>query len=113
MDSPVVVGLRIAGKIDEADMDRVIAAVSEKLDDTDERLRIYVELGDWSGISLPALFKDLRFGLPRLRRFAKKAVVTEKKWAATLADIADRLFSIEVRAFGPEQKDEALEWVSA
>jgi hypothetical protein len=111
MDREDVVGYRISGRIHRSDLDRVIGEIELLLKHHD-KLRIYAEVESLDGITIPALIEDLRFGLQRLRRFEREAIVSDKKWLATLAGIGDKLFpSIEVRHFSWDQKIEALAWV--
>ncbi len=109
--APKVLGLRINGKIHEEDMDKMIAVCKEKME-REERIAVYVEVEEMGGISFNALVEDLKFALPNLKRFSKKAVVSDIKWHEPLIKVGDKLFpSIEVRHYNPDQKKEALEWV--
>ncbi|NDV27420.1 STAS/SEC14 domain-containing protein [Desulfovibrio sp. JC010] len=109
--APKVLGLKIKGKIREEDMQNMISVCEKKME-SEERIAVYVEVVEMGGITFDALIEDLKFALPNLKRFFKKAVVSENKWHEPLIKIGDKLFpSIEVRHFSPEQKDEALKWV--
>ncbi|WP_421903323.1 STAS/SEC14 domain-containing protein [Maridesulfovibrio sp.] len=109
--APKVLGLKIDGKIQEEDMSNMIAVCEKKMENID-RIAVYVEVVEMGGISFSALVEDLKFALPNLKRFSKKAVVSDIKWHESLVKIGDKLFpSIEVRHYSPEQRDEALEWV--
>ncbi|MFW5499983.1 MULTISPECIES: STAS/SEC14 domain-containing protein [unclassified Maridesulfovibrio] len=109
--APKVLGLRINGKINEEDMDKMIAVCKEKME-KEERIAVYVEVEEMGGISFNALVEDLKFALPNLKRFYKKAVVSDIRWHEQLIKVGDKLFpSIEVRHYNPDQRDEALEWV--
>jgi hypothetical protein len=113
IQSPIVVGMKIKGKISKDGIGQVLALVKEKMENTDERLHIYVELEAWSGISLAAFVEDVKFAIPNLRKFAKKAVVTDKSWVATLGEIGDKFFpSIEFKTFTFEEKKDALRWIT-
>ena len=107
-----VIGLRISGRIEKSDMDRVVQATEEKFALAD-KLGIFVEVESFGGISFEALMEDIRFAFPNLKRFDKKAVVSDKQWHGTMARISDKLFpGIEVRHFAPEQREEALRWLA-
>ncbi|WP_320174313.1 STAS/SEC14 domain-containing protein [Maridesulfovibrio sp.] len=109
--APKVLGLKINGKIHEEDMNKMIAVCKKKMEES-ERIAVYVEVEEMGGISFNALVEDLKFALPNLKRFSKKAVVSEIKWHEPLIKVSDKLFpSIEVRHYNPDQRDEALEWV--
>ena len=106
-----VIGVRIAGKMEKADIDKTTQAIEEKLT-VHDKVNIYAEIESFEGISLEALVADIKFAFPHLRDFNKKAVVSEKQWIENLVAIGDKLFpSVEVRHFSFDQKDEALKWV--
>lgn len=110
-DREDVVGYRISGMVHRADLAPVVTEL-ERLLKHHDKLRVYVEVESFDGITLPALIEDLRFGLSNLRRFEREAIVSDKQWLARLAGIGDKLFpSIAVRHFSWEQKIEALAWV--
>ena len=106
-----VIGLRISGKMEKADIDKAAEAIEEKLIMHD-KVDLYAEIASFEGISLEALVADIKFALPHLRDFEKQAVVSDKHWIEHLVAIGNKLFpSIEVRHFTFDQKDEALKWV--
>ncbi|BDQ36448.1 hypothetical protein SYK_08080 [Pseudodesulfovibrio nedwellii] len=110
--STKTVGIKISGKITKDGMEEVIKKVKTTMGKTDERLNIYVELDKWEGFTLAALYEDIKFALPNMRRFAKEAIVTDKGWITNLVKVSDKLFpSIELRTYTTEEKGEALIWI--
>jgi len=111
IESSKAIGLRVSGKIEEEDIKLVIDAVNEKFK-YEEKLAIYVELVEFGGISMKALIEDIKFAFPNLKKFTKKAVVSDKSWHETLTEISDKLFPfIELKHFGIEEKEKAKLWV--
>jgi hypothetical protein len=109
--SPRAIGIKIAGKIERPDVDKLRKAIDEKLEHTG-KLGAYVELESFGGISLDALVEDLKLFIPYLNKFDKKAVVSDEEWVSNIAEIAGKLVpGIEVRHFNQKQKVEAMEWV--
>ncbi len=108
-----VIGVRISGKMEKADIDKTAKAIEEKLA-VHDKVNIYAEIESFEGISLEALIADIRFAFPHLRDFEKKAIVSEKHWIESLVAIGDKLFpSADVRHFSFDRKDEAIKWVQA
>ena len=67
-----------------------------------------------TGLSLTSLTEDLKFAMPYLRKFAKKAMGTDKSGGVTLGEIGDIFFpSIELKAFMFDEKKDALNWIQA
>lgn len=107
-----IIGLDINGRIEAKDIQRVIPSLEKKLRQK-ERLRIYVEVHNWSGISLGAFIQNLKFSLQHYQDFEKKAIVSDRQWLESLAAISNTLFpSIEVKHFTLDEKDKALEWIN-
>lgn len=106
-----IIALEIDGRIDGEDIDRITKLIEKRLN-TGEKLRIYVEVNNFSGMSLGALIKDLRFSLQHLQDFEKEAIISDRQWLEGLAALGNTLFSgIEVKHFTPDEKDRALTWV--
>ncbi len=110
-----VVGLKIAGTITGHDIDRATAAVEAALGRHD-RIGLFADAVEWSGMTPEAFAKDLRYGLGKIGewgRFARAAVVTDKEWLRGIVRLEDRLFPrIELKAFPESQRDEAFAWAS-
>lgn len=107
-----VVGLKIENKIEAADIDRIAQLIEAKLQQT-KKLRIYAEVVSWSGMSIKALLKDLRFGLRHFQDLEKEVIVSDLRWLERLAKTSDRLFSqIEIKHFSTAEKDKAWEFVA-
>lgn len=106
-----VVGCKVDGRIEKEDILKITHYVEEKLK-TNEKLRIYVELEKIGLVKPEALFKDIQFAVKHFKKFEKKVVVTDKKWAKKITPIIDKLFpKIELKCFESSKKAEALEWV--
>jgi intergrase/recombinase len=109
-NSEHVIGCKIDGRINKEDIEKLETYIEDKLS-KNKKLRIYVEVLKLEGISLEAVFKDLKLGIKHFNDFDKKAVVTDKDWMKKVAAIADKIFlNIEVRCFSFEDKEKALEW---
>ena len=94
-----IIGVEIDGWIDAEDIDRIVKLVELRLD-AGEKLRIYAEVTNWSGMSLAAFIKDFGFGLQHLKDFDREAIVSDGKWLEALAALGNTLFSsIEVKHF--------------
>lgn len=107
-----IIGLIVDGKIEAKDLTNVMQSIEKKLKQQ-EKLRIYAEVNNWSGMSLEALIEDLKFSLQHFKDFDKEAIVSDIWWLENLAAIGNILFSnIEVKHFRFADRDKALEWIS-
>ena len=108
-----VIGIRISGKMEKADIDKTTRVVEEKLA-IHKKINIYVEVESFHGISLDALMADIKFILPHFRDFDKKAIISEKHWIEQMVAIGDKWFPrADIRHFSFDQKEDALRWIQA
>ncbi|MGK7910341.1 MAG: STAS/SEC14 domain-containing protein [Synechococcus sp.] len=90
---------------------RIADEVTQRLE-THDRLRLYGEVKDWTGITPKALFEDIKFALQHFHDFEREAIVSDKAWLNAMAKEGARLFpSIEVRHFSWDDRVAALTWV--
>lgn len=107
-----IVGLRIDGRISGDAYDEVRRTIDAKLA-THDKLRIYVEVPAFEGMSAEAFFKDLKFGLKNWDRFEREAVVSDQTWVQNVSTVAGKLWpGIEVRTFASAEAEAAKEWIS-
>jgi hypothetical protein len=110
-----ILAIRVSGTLTGEDYDRVASELSRRLK-RHEHMGLYAEAQDWRGMNAAALAKDLRFAFARVgefQRFPRAAVVTDKSWLRTVANVGDAaLPRVEIRTFEPSQKERALTWVA-
>ena len=85
-----VVGMRIQGKVEKPDLDQVKREVERRLERHD-RIRVYVEVAEFEGMSVDAFLEDLKFGADNWNRFDKEAVVVDQVWLRKVTAMADKL----------------------
>lgn len=112
-----ILGIRISGKVDLMDLLPVIGRVDSLLQG-DAPLRGYVEIGDFDGVSLAALARDIKYAVTHFRALAKRfervAIVTDNAWIRRMAKF-ESLFipGLEERVFAAADVVEAQAWVAA
>jgi len=116
ISSENVVALRADGTLDEGDVARIADALDDALA-AHERIRVYFETGEVLGITPRGLWEDIRYGVRRFRDLASRiervALVTDKAWLRTLAELEGKLFpAVEERAFPLADREEALGWIA-
>ena len=73
---------------------------------------ILIELGPgFTGWTLGALWRDLKFDVEHQRRFGRMAVLGEKRWEKWGAEASNLIFPGEIRFFEREVLDNALRWL--
>ena len=110
-----VLAVKIAHKITGEDLD----AIMERLDRAmarHETVHVFVETQGIDGIELSGLPSYAARAMPlfgMLRRFGRVAVVADQAWIRLGTRIESALLPfISYRVFEPDQRDEALAWVT-
>ena len=111
-DSPSHVGAyRFTGQLTGDDYDACIADLETRLAGF-PRIAVVSDLSDMQGVSLDAVGKDLRYAASKLGefgRFARAAIVTDKRWLVTVTEFAAHpMPNTEVRTFAQDERALAL-----
>ena len=114
LDSPLHVGAyRFTGQLTGDDYDACIADLEMRLARF-PCVAVVSDLSDMQGVSLDAVGKDLRYAASKLGefgRFARAAIVTDKRWLAAVTGVVDRLMPrAEMRTFALAERLIALAW---
>lgn len=110
-----VIALKISDRITGEDldpiMDRLDAAMAKH-----ERVHIFVETRGISSLEIAALPRYTARAFPlfgKLSRFGRVAVVADQAWVRVGTRIESAMLPfISYRTFEPDQRDEALRWVT-
>jgi len=106
---------RLSGTLTREDYDRCIADVEARLQ-RHARIGIYCELDAFTGLTLPALGRDLEYALRnigRYDRFARAAIVTTPGFVANMSALAGRFLpQTQVGVFAPDERVLALSWAT-
>ncbi len=112
-----LIAYEIDGCIDKADIDRAIAHIDARLAQRAGKLNMLAIVHDIGFITPPALAKDIKYSLSRVReiaRFRRVAVVCDKSWVRAIASAEDLLIpKIEVKAFSLDDEDIARLWLKS
>lgn len=118
IDDDRIVGWRVDGRIDKADIDRIYSELARVTKDGG-KVRMYIETGDFhlTDVSKEAMWEDLSsaFKHPRVvSRIEKIALVSDQVWVKGMMDIELALIPTMSGAnFMPHQKERALMWLKS
>lgn len=105
-----VVAFKATGKIEEADYDKIIPLM-EKTEREGNPVRLFIEIGDISGITGKGLLKDIITYFKHIKHIKKVAVVGRNGTGKGWAEVADPFVRAEIRYFPVEEKLIAEEWI--
>jgi len=112
---PHVAAYRFTDELTGANYDACIADLESRLAQF-PRIAVVSDISDLHGLSLEVIGKDLRYALSKrgeYDRFARAAVVTDKRWLVAVTEMADRIMPhTTLRTFAPEERAIALDWAA-
>lgn len=109
--SKKALGVQLSGKLLHQDYQGFVPLL-EKMIAEHGAARCLVELTDFQGIELRALWDELKFDLKHCADIQRCAVVGDKTWEKWAANLSKPLFpTAEIKFFPPEQIDQAWFWV--
>ncbi|WP_338876747.1 STAS/SEC14 domain-containing protein [Spirosoma sp. SC4-14] len=107
-----ILGYRIEGKITAAELKPLFARVEEKKREH-KKMRVYAEYVRMNGLSLGAIWEDIKFDITHFTDFEKVAVVTDTDWVGITGKAAGLIPGLEVRLFSCSEQEQAHEWIKA
>ena len=100
------------GTLTKADYEELLPQVEALLRERGT-LRFYIELEEFSGFELGALWEDITFDRKHMDSFGKVAVVGDRRWEEWGTKFSSLFFSPEMKFFYHDKADEAWAWINA
>ncbi len=106
-----VLVIRLGGKLTKLDYERFVPEV-ERLIRRHGKVRMLIQMHDFHGWSLSALWDDIKFDLKHFAHIERLALVGESKWEAGMAAFCKPFTSATVRYFDEAKSGESLNWIN-
>ena len=102
--------MRVNGKLLHADYQQFVPML-EKLIEEHGSIRCLIEMTDFHGIELRALWDEIKFDVRHARRIERCAVVGDRAWQSWMTKLSRPIFpNAQIRFFNVAERDEA--WAS-
>jgi hypothetical protein len=109
-----VILCKATGKISADDYTKTLAPAVEATLKTHGELRVAIVLGpDWEGMTVEAVWEDLKLGLSKLTKWKRCAVVTDKEWVEYATKAFGWMTPGSVKVFELDQEADAIAWAGA
>lgn len=106
------IGIRASGTLTKTEYDTVLIPELERLFARYGHLNIVFFMDEgFKGWDLEASWEDASYGLRHRADFGKLAVVGGPDWVAWCIKLSGFLMKGEIRIFGPEQLEQAWQWI--
>lgn len=110
-----VMAMRLSGKISGSDLDSVMDRLDEMMS-SPGKIHLFVETDGIAGIEIASLPSYIARATPlftKLDRFGRVAVVADQAWVRMATRLESALLpGISYKTYLPEDRDEALAWVT-
>jgi hypothetical protein len=110
-----VIALRVSDKITGADLDAIMDRL-DKVMAKHDKVHVFVETHSINGIEVSSLPSYMARAMPlfgKLDRFGRVAVVADQAWVRVGTRLESAVLpNISYRTYMPEERDEALAWVT-
>jgi hypothetical protein len=106
-----VLVIRLGGKLTSQDYERFVPEV-ERLIRRHGKVRMLIQMHDFHGWSLSALWDDIKFDLKHFAHIERLALVGESKWEAGMAAFCKPFTAATVCYFDEAKSGESLKWIN-
>lgn len=106
-----IVSLKFNDVLDREDYELFVPQLDNLFRDGDDKVRFMVELEEFRGLTLGAMWEEAKFSFKHLRDIDRIAVVGESRTERILTEIAKPFTGAEVRFFNTGEKDNAYAWL--
>lgn len=103
--------LRAIGMLSDADYRNVLIPRLEAIISEHGKARLLLDLSDFFGWEVAALWDDVRFGLAHKHDFERIAIVGGPRWMDWGVRLSALLMSGELRSFVPREREAAVAWI--
>ncbi len=108
--SPQVVGLKLSGTLHDDDYQRFVPMM-EGIFAVVGKVRLFIQLEDFHGWDLHAIWDDLKFGVKHYSDFERIAMVGDRKWEEWMASFCKPFTAAKVKYFDRSEVDAARMWI--
>lgn len=106
----LILVVRATGKLSKADYERFVPE-TERLISTYGKIRILIEMADFHGWEMGALWEDIKFDVKHFNDIERLAIVGETRWEQAMATFCKPFTSATIQYFTVDQRNQALTWI--
>lgn len=106
-----ILGLAIVDKMEVADYEKFNYYVSDKVEQYG-KVRLFLEIVDMKGVSLRALYEDLKTAIKHYGSIERMAIIGDQSWLKGSVKVSDLLTpGLDMTAFGTDERARAIDWL--
>lgn len=105
-----IFAIKLSGKLTKQDYEHFVPETESRIK-LHGKLRMLVQMHDFHGWELAALWQDIKFDVKHFAHIERLALVGEKKWEAGMAAFCKPFTTAKVRYFDAAQYADAIAWL--
>ena len=105
-----VFAIKLSGKLTKQDYEHFVPETERRIKQHG-KLRMLVQMHDFHGWDMGALWEDIKFDAKHFADIERLALVGEKKWEAGMAKFCKPFTTAKVRYFDAANYDDAVAWL--
>lgn len=106
-----ILTLRLSGTLNKDDYEQFIPAIENAIT-AHGKIRLLIELADFKGWTLPAMWEDLKFDVKHYADVERIAILGHTQWARAMATLSKPFTAATVRYFDTSEISEAEQWIN-
>jgi hypothetical protein len=106
-----LLGIKISGKLTKEDYEQFVPKV-EELIKQHGKLRVLLEMHDFHGWEMGALWEDIKFDVKHFSDIERLAMVGNSKWEKGMAAFCKPFTTATIKYFDEGQRAEAEKWIA-
>ena len=107
-----LLAMRLSGKLLHQDYQQFVPLL-EKLIKEHGSVRCFIEMTEFHGIELRALWDEIKFDVRHARQVERCAVVGDRAWESWMTKLSRPIFSrADIQYFAIAERDKAWEWIN-
>ena len=111
-ESAKVFAMRVSGKLLHQDYQQFVPMVEKHIEEHGS-VRCYIEMVDFHGIELCALWDEIKFDVRHAWQIERCAIVGDRAWEAWMTKLSRPLFArADIGFFDVGERDKAWEWIN-
>jgi hypothetical protein len=107
-----ILKVKASGKLTKEDYQRFVPDV-ERLIKDHGKIRILLEMHDFHGWEVSALWEDIKFDLKHFGDIERLAMVGDSKWEKGMAAFCKPFTKAKIQYFDSSKADEARAWIGS
>jgi SpoIIAA-like len=105
-----VLAIKLSAKLAKEDYEKFVPKV-EELIKQHGKVRILMEMHDFHGWEVGALWEDIKFDVKHFRDIERLAMVGDRKWEAGMAVFCKPFTTAKIKYFDVSKVDDARQWI--